>query len=291
MAPGWFGQNDRQQNERQIVAVVLGSGLSGLSDAIENVKSIRYDQIPGLASTTAAGHRGAFLLGNLGESRIIAMAGRLHAYEGHCLETLTRPMKLMASLNPQAVIVSCAAGGLNPRFAEGDVALIDEHISFLHGQIGGGLGPGNAGPGNEPNGGNTPSGEVAWPANRSGLPTCDVRLAELAEKAARERQFALRRGTYLATTGPTYETRAECRMMRTWGIDLVGMSTVPEVVWASRLGLRTLAVGVVTNMAVPDAPQTANHEDVLAVSSAAGEKLEHIVREIANHHFEKDLRH
>lgn len=271
-APGWFGQKDRQ-----IVAVVLGSGLGGLSDSIEDVTSVGYDRIAGLASTTASGHRGEFLLGNLGHSRIIAMAGRLHAYEGHCLETLTRPMQLMASLNPHAVVVSCAAGGLNPRFTEGDVVLIDEHMSLLHGRIGGGPAPGKSS-----------NGESAWPANRSGLPTCDSQLAELADNASRDRGFTLRRGTYLATTGPTYETRAECRMMRSWGVDLVGMSTVPELVWASRLGLRTLAVGVVTNMAVPDAPQTANHDEVLAVSSGAGEKLEHIVREIANHTFNKD---
>ena len=260
LAGEWFEKLDQPP-----VAVVLGSGLSGLADAINDSVAVAYYAIPGLARSTASGHRGEFLLGRLETTPIIAMAGRLHAYEGHSVEALSRPMALMTALRPRAVVVSCAAGGLNPRYETGDLVLIDEHLSFLHGKMG--------------MGGRSLRAES--PRHRSGRPTCDQSLAGLAERTARETNFRLHRGSYLAVTGPNYETRAECRMMRSWGFDLVGMSTVPEVVLASSAGVPTLAVGVVTNMAVPDAAQTASHEDVLAVSSAAGNRLELIVREIA----------
>lgn len=271
LAPVWFAGLNQPP-----VAVVLGSGLGGLADSILDPVAIGYGQIPGLASSTAAGHRGEFLLGYLGNGKqktapIIAMAGRLHAYEGHSIEALTRPMAIMASLKPGAVVVSCAAGGLNPRYCPGDLVIIDEHMSLLHGK----LGTGGKWGANESDLG------IQHPGWRSEQPTCDKRLAELAESHARDNGFQLHRGSYLAVTGPTYETRAECRMMRAWGFDLVGMSTVPEVTLASGAGLPTLAIAVVTNMAVPDAPQSTNHADVLAVSSAAGARLETIVRVIA----------
>lgn len=259
-AMDWFENLDRAP-----IAVVLGSGLSGLADAIVDPIAVAYHEIPGLARATASGHRGEFLLGRLENAPIIAMAGRLHAYEGHSIEALTRPMAIMASLRPRAVVVSCAAGGLNPRYQTGDLVIIDEHISFLHGKMGlGGR-----------------SLCQTRQTNRSGHRTCDESLAGLAEQTAGSEKFRLHRGSYLAVTGPNYETRAECRMMRSWGLDMVGMSTVPEVVLASAAGLPTLAIGVVTNMAVPDVPQAASHEDVLAVSSAAGNRLEQIVRAIA----------
>ncbi|WP_231602846.1 purine-nucleoside phosphorylase [Neorhodopirellula pilleata] len=260
MARDWFANL-----EQAPLAVVLGSGLGGLADAIIDPIAVGYHQIPGLARSTASGHRGEFLLGRLENMPIIAMAGRLHAYEGHSIEALTRPMAIMAAMRPRAVVVSCAAGGLNPRYETGDLVIIDEHLSLLHGKIGlGGV----------------PLGEP-HSLHRSGRPTCDESLAVLAEQTAWKADFRLHRGSYLAVTGPNYETRAECRMMRSWGFDLIGMSTVPEVVLASSAGLPTLAIGIVTNMAVPDAAQTASHEDVLAVSSAAGDRLEQIVRAIA----------
>ncbi|MCM2371098.1 purine-nucleoside phosphorylase [Rhodopirellula sp. ICT_H3.1] len=257
-----------------LLAVVLGSGLAGLADSIESPTVIRYESIPGLAASTAAGHRGEFLLGQIAGIRVVTMAGRLHAYEGHSIEALTRPMAVMAAMNPVAVIVSCAAGGLNPRYRVGDLVVIDEHISLLHGQMGA------VGADRE-----LPEYQALERkragALRCGRPTCDETFTKIAERTAREAGFRLCRGTYLSVTGPNYETRAECRMMKNWGADLVGMSTVPEVVLASRAGLRTLAVGVVTNMAIPDSPATTTHEDVLTVSQAAGMNLEKVVRAIA----------
>ncbi len=254
-----------------LLAIVLGSGLGGLADSIEQPTAIRYEQIPGFPVATAAGHRGEFLLGRFAGVRIIAMAGRLHAYEGHSLESLTRGMSIMAALAPDAVVVSCAAGGLNPRYQIGDLVIIDEHLSFLHGQMGANCV------------GRSADENDSTQGYRRGGPTCSQQLATIAEQASRNpgSHFSLQRGTYLAVNGPNYETRAECRMMRTWGVDLVGMSTVPELVLASRQGLRVIGIAVVTNMAIPDAAATASHDDVLAVSIKAAVNLQAIVRAIA----------
>ncbi|WP_283430542.1 purine-nucleoside phosphorylase [Neorhodopirellula lusitana] len=291
-APQWIEACSAQPP----VAIVLGSGLGGLADLISSPTSVPYGEIPGLATTTAAGHRGEFLLGWLAGAPVIAMAGRLHAYEGHSIDAVTRPMALMASLEPRAVIVSCAAGGLNPRYEAGDLVLIDEHMSLLHGLLGFGNltadlpGQSQLSPSEHVQGQPIPADSGAeseekalstWPANRYGGPTCDERLAAIAMATSRRDEFRLHSGSYLAVTGPNYETRAECRMMRSWGFDLVGMSTVPELVLASRAGLPTLAIAVVTNMAVPDAPQAASHDDVLAVSSTAGVRLQSVVEAIA----------
>ncbi|MFG0288726.1 MAG: purine-nucleoside phosphorylase [Rhodopirellula sp. JB044] len=273
------GEDGFFESDAPLVAVVLGSGLGGLAESIESPMVIRYDSLPGLAGSTAAGHRGEFLVGWMHSVRVIAMAGRLHAYEGHSIDQLTRPMALMAAMKPDAVIVSCAAGGLNPRYRVGDVVIIDEHLSLLHGQMGAF--------GSDLHLMRKQFSGESWSqrsfanAHRCGRSTCDDAFVQAAGRAAVDGGFRLQSGTYLAVTGPNYETRAECRMMKRWGADLVGMSTVPEVALASRCGLRTLAIGVVTNMAIPDAPAVAAHDDVLAVSNAAGEKLELIVREIA----------
>lgn len=261
VAPEWLAHS-----ASPLLAVILGSGLSGLADGIEITSKIRFDDLPGLPAATASGHRSEFLLGHLAGIRVVAMAGRLHAYEGHSLDSVSRGISLMAALHPSAVIVSCAAGGLNPRYRTGDLVIIDEHISLLYGQIG--LGSSIVG---------------EFDAHRCGRPTCDPQFAEIAEQSGRTEgdEGRVHRGTYLAVNGPNYETRAECRMMKNWGADLVGMSTVPEVVLSSRAGLRTIAIGVVTNMAVPDAPVKACHDDVLAVSTRAGALLRRIVVAIA----------
>ncbi|TWT67074.1 purine-nucleoside phosphorylase [Allorhodopirellula solitaria] len=259
MAPDWFASSDAP-----LMAVVLGSGLGGLADSIEAATAIPFDEVPGLPAATASGHRGEFLLGRFAGARIVAMAGRLHAYEGHDAATLGRGMALMAGLAPDAVILSCAAGGLNPRYQTGDLVIVDDHIHLIHGQMGiAALTPGDD------------SGL------RCGRWTCDATFADIAERIGRTDTARVHRGTYLAVSGPNYETRAECRMMRNWGADLVGMSTVPEVVLSSRMGLRTIAIAVVTNMAVPDAPIAASHDDVLTVSSDAGTRLQEIVAAIA----------
>ncbi|WDQ14586.1 purine-nucleoside phosphorylase [Rhodopirellula sp. P2] len=259
------------------LGVVLGSGLGGLADAIESPTVIPYREIPGLAASTAAGHRGEFIVGHLASRPIIAMAGRLHVYEGHSLPDVTRPVALMAGIGISELVVSCAAGGLNPSFSVGDLVLIHEHSSWLGGKLGAPptlfqspINPSSA-----------PASAAGWFQRR--LSTCDPTLDQIAHQTAHKHGFELRRGMYLAVNGPNYETRAECRMMRGLGADLVGMSTVPEILSASSAGVRTIGISVVTNLALPDAPVTADHADVLEVCERAADRLQQIVRAIATH--------
>lgn len=255
---------------------MLGSGLGGLADSIDSPTVIPYREIPGLAASTAAGHRGEFIVGQLASRPIIAMAGRLHVYEGHSLQDVTRPVALMAGIGISQLVVSCAAGGLNPAFSVGDLVLINEHSSWLDGKLGA---PPVAVPTTTP----SPPERSVPDSFRRRLNTCAPELAQIAQRTARKHGFQLRHGMYLAVSGPNYETRAECRMMRNLGADLVGMSTVPEILCASSAGVQTLGVSVVTNLALPDAPITADHADVLDVCEQAADRLQQIVRAIATH--------
>ncbi|KLU05374.1 Purine nucleoside phosphorylase [Rhodopirellula islandica] len=265
------------ESSKPPLGVVLGSGLGGLADAIESPTVIPYGEIPGLAASTAAGHRGEFIVGHLASRPIIAMAGRLHVYEGHSLPDVTRPVALMAGIGISELVVSCAAGGLNPGFSVGDLVLLDEHSSWLDGKLGA--------PPTLFQAAECPAPEQASATGwfRRHLSTCDPQLDQIAHQTARKHGFRLRRGMYLAVSGPNYETRAECRMMRGLGADLVGMSTVPEILCASSAGVRTLGISVVTNLALPDAPVTADHADVLEVCERAANRLQQIVRAIATH--------
>ncbi|ELP29821.1 purine-nucleoside phosphorylase [Rhodopirellula baltica] len=263
--------------EKAPLGVVLGSGLGGLADAIESPTIVPYAEVPGLAPSTASGHRGEFLIGHLASRPIIAMAGRLHVYEGHSLRDVTRPVALMAGIGINELVVSCAAGGLNPQFKVGDLVLLSEHSSWLDGKLGAppiSLQQPNDLP-NESN--------AAAKCFRRSLNTCDPQLDAIAHQTAHANGFELRRGMYLAVNGPNYETRAECRMMRQLGADLVGMSTVPELLCANSARVRTLGISVVTNLALPDAPATADHADVLEVCERAADRLQQIVRAIATH--------
>ncbi|MEM6778131.1 MAG: purine-nucleoside phosphorylase [Planctomycetota bacterium] len=250
------------------LGIVLGSGLGGLADQIEDAVVIPFSDVDGIPTSTAIGHRGQFILGQLAGMPTIAMAGRLHSYEGHDLPTITRPLAVMRDAGVTHLVVSCAAGGLNPRFAAGDVAVLDERMSWLGGAMGRPVGLQRI---------NDAFPPVPLPVEK----TVDTKMLGMAENVAHRDGFRLHRATYLAVNGPNYETRAECRMMRTLGVDVVGMSTVPELIAAHALGMAVLPIAVVTNMAIPDCPVTADHADVLEVSNHAGEKLQSIVVHMA----------
>ncbi len=244
------------------VAIILGSGLGGIADRIDRVLTIPFADIPGFAASTAGGHRGELILGNLQGERVVAMAGRLHRYEGHSRAQVALPVATMSALGATTLIVSNAAGGLNPDFSVGDLVVIRDHIDWL----GGG-----------------PDGHVTSPAPvgvfRQDEVYCPV-LGDAAVRSGLRHGFVVHHGTYLATLGPNYETRAEYRMMRRLGADLAGMSTVPEAITAARHGMKVLAVSMVSNVANPDAPQVADHAEVLAAGQLAGSKLERIVRDV-----------
>ncbi len=242
------------------VAMILGSGLGSLADRIDKPTSIAYGQLPHLTNPTAMGHQGRFVCGTLAGVPVIAMQGRLHAYEGHSIDLVALPVRVMHALGASVLIVSNAAGGLNPHYRVGDVMVIDDHLNLMFR--------------NPLVGANDPQLGPRWPDMSAPY---DRQLAEQAEAVARTNDFACHRGVYVGMLGPTYETRAEYRMARKLGGDVVGMSTVPEVIVAVQQGMRVLGLSTITNACSPDMLGETSGEQVVAAASLASEKLQCIV--------------
>lgn len=276
---------DRSAGHRGFVApraaIILGSGLGGLADEITAPLRIDYADLPGFARATASGHRGQLIFGTLDDVPVVAMAGRMHRYEGHSDDRVTFPVRLMAALGARALIVSNAAGGLNPVLNVGDIVVIDDHIDLAKKRAekrGRPLCEAPVGPDPGKRGLPLFSGRVASP-----LRLYDDQLSQIALAAARAGDFAAILGTYIATLGPTYETRAEYRMMRFFGGDVVGMSTAPEVCVAVTLGMRVLGLSMVSNVARPDQAQATDHQEVLDAGRASQSKLRKIVAATLQH--------
>jgi len=251
------------------VAIILGSGLGALADQVEAVATIPYGDIPGFAVSTVQGHAGRLICGTLEGTRVLVMQGRLHYYEGHDLQTTTFPVRVMKALGARILLVTNAAGGLNRVFSTGDLMLIEDHINML------GWGGQNplSGPNDDELGPRFPSMADAY----------DPGLLELAEQASAACNVPVQKGVYIVLAGPTFETRAELRLLAQWG-DAVGMSTVPEVIVArhgnGRNKMRVLGISNITNMALPDSKETANHEEVLREGRKSGPRFIKLVREI-----------
>lgn len=256
-------------------AIVLGTGLGSFAEKIQDSFSIPYDSLPGMPSCTAAGHRGAFLFGQFAGQPVVAMAGRLHRYEGHSRCQLTFPIELMLALEPRQFIASNAAGGLRADYSVGDLLVIRDWIDWLHQPLDRG---GRGLPEDDPERQQPP---LNWQGNRPGHPETAA-LQQLALQCGQQHGFAIHQGTYLATLGPNYETRAECRMMRRIGADVVGMSTVPELILAKERGFPALGVSVITNLALPDRAAEADHSEVLLAGRGAADKMELVVRAIVD---------
>ena len=246
------------------VAIVLGSGLGSLAKIIERPTVIAYEDIPFFPTLSAAGHVGELIVGYLGKVPVVVMRGRAHLYEGHDPYRATYGVRIMQAMGAHTLVVSNAAGGLNPRFQVGDLVLLDGHIDLMNRS------------GLSSNDCLSLSSEVP---GRSG-PVYDPQLIARAIACANQLGFSLDRGTYLATLGPTYETRAEYRAFRTIGADMVGMSTVPETILAASRGMKVIAFSVITNVASPDALTTTTHDDVLASAAKAQSKLIAILKEL-----------
>ncbi|HEY3393026.1 MAG TPA: purine-nucleoside phosphorylase [Lacipirellulaceae bacterium] len=242
------------------VGIILGSGLGSVGDAIERDAAINYDDIPHFVRSTAIGHHGRLLCGRLGGVEVVAMQGRFHCYEGYSAERATFPVRVMKSLGIELLIVSNAAGGLNPDFAAGDLMVIDDHINFMNRNPLVGVNDDRLGP--------------RFPDMSSPY---DPALGDLALAIARRENFVCHRGVYIAMLGPTYETRAEIRMLRLMGGDAVGMSTVPEAIVAAHSGLRVLGLSTITNVCSPDVPHATSGEEVVATAETARDKLKAIV--------------
>ncbi len=257
----------RRSGLRPWVGIVLGSGLGGLADEVVEAVRIDFDDLPGFMRSTAAGHRGQLLVGSLDGVDVVLMAGRVHRYEGHSDAAVSFPVRLMAALGARRLIVSNAAGGLNPLLQVSDIVVIADHIDLAR----------RAG---KPLARLDAASELAGGGRGSSAAVnelYDRSLIQVALAAARASDFHACPGIYLATLGPTYETRAEYRMMRSFGADVVGMSTAPEVIVAKSLGMEVLGLSVVSNVAQPDALQSTSHQEVLAAGRTAALKLRKII--------------
>lgn len=254
--------------DRPLVGLVLGSGLGGLVERVTIEAAFSSQDIPHYPTSTAMGHRGRFLCARLGEIPIAIVDGRLHGYEGHDAGNVVYPVRLMAQLGIQALVLSNASGGVNPRLHTGDIVVLDDHINMMW---------------NNPLIG--PNDEQLGPRFPDMCAPYDSELADIAVAAIAECGAKAHRGVYLAQQGPCYETPAEYRMARQMGADVVGMSTVPEVLVAAHQGLPVMAMSVVSNVFIPDAPETTTGEDVIdAVSRSvpyAHAAVEAVVQHVA----------
>ena len=244
--------------QRPTVAIVLGSGLGALADEVQGADRIPYDQIPGWRRSTAPGHAGQLVVGSLGGKTVAVMKGRLHYYEGYDIAAVTFPIRVFKAWGIDTVIITNACGGLNPSYHTGDLMVINDHINFMAT--------------NPLRGPNDDSLGTRFP-DMVGTYTEELRrLAHAVDPDLRE-------GVYVAVAGPNYETPAELRMLRSWGADAVGMSTVPEVLVARHAGMRILAIATVTDMAtgLPGLVDHVTHEQVLAVADKAGKRLGYVV--------------
>jgi purine-nucleoside phosphorylase len=242
------------------VALILGTGLGGLAQEIEATAEISYEDIPGFTLSTVETHAGRLLFGELGGERVVAMQGRFHLYEGYSMQQITFPVRVMRALGAGNLIVSNACGGMNPLWSAGDLVLISDHINLL---------------GDNPLiGSNDDSLGPRFPDMSSSY---DPALREIARDVAREMKLTLREGVYVAVPGPNLETAAEYRFLRTIGADVVGMSTVPEVIVAVHGGMRTLGVSIITDECLPDALDPADIDKIIATAQAAEPNLTRLV--------------
>jgi purine-nucleoside phosphorylase len=240
--------------------IVLGSGLGGLTRAVADAVVVPFADIPGFPAATVAGHAGQLLLGSLEGVPVALLAGRLHLYEGHTPAVAGFPVRVLHALGAPIYLASNAAGGINRSFHPGDLMLIADHINLmfrnpLHGPV---------------QTGDTRFPDMAEPYD----PALRARLRAVGQSLGIE----LKDGVYMGLLGPTYETPAEVRMLEKFGADAVGMSTVPEVVVAQALGMRAVAISLITNPAAGLSPEPLDHREVLEVGRAAASRFEQLVR-------------
>jgi purine-nucleoside phosphorylase len=239
------------------IGIILGTGLGKIAGRVSEPVSLDYREIPNFPVSTAPGHAGRLIFGEFMGKQVIFMEGRFHYYEGYSLEEITFPVRVMKTLGAKILILSNAAGAMNPEYAKGDLAAISDHINFM------GVNP-LIGPNDAKLGIRFPDMSAPYSA----------RLIGLAEKVAEERKIPFRKGVYIGVTGPNLETRAEYRFMRLIGADIVGMSTVPEVIVGVHAGLEIFAVSVVTDVCLPDALEPVDIEEVIRVANQASPRLD-----------------
>lgn len=241
------------------VAVVLGSGMGEMAAGIQDAVVIPYSQVPHMVPPTVSGHAGRFILGVLGGKRVICMQGRLHAYEGNCAQQIAFPVYVMHELGARTLVVTNAAGGIDPSYQVGDVMLIQDHINFqnMNPIIG--------------------MGEGFGPSFYDMTHAYDPALRTLAKQVAVDQGLGAHEGVYIGDLGPSFETPAEIRAFRAWGADAVGMSTVQEVIAANQLGVKVLGISLISNPAAGVCDEPLSMDDVIKAAHVAAERIWHLI--------------
>lgn len=237
---------------QRAVGVVLGSGLGGIVRHVQFIHAFDMTEIPHYPAPSVEGHEGRFVIGLFGAHPVIIVQGRVHLYEGRGIEAVTFYTKLLSALGIRTLVLTNAAGGINPDFQVGDICLIRDHLNFMF---------------------ESELGRYAPHSNDYHQPTYSPLLLSLMKQTAMEARIEIREGVYAGMKGPSYETRAEIRMLRHLGADLVGMSTIPEVLAANALGMRTLALSLVSNPATGVNSKRLTHDEVRVAGELAEEKL------------------
>ena len=242
------------------IGIILGTGLGSLVDGIENKTTVEYEDIPNFPLSTVESHHGRLLLGTLSGKSVVCMQGRFHYYEGYSFKQIVFPVRVMKQLGIKSLIVSNAAGGLNPEFAAGDIMLITDHINFF--------------PGNPLIGHNDNKIGLRFPDMYE---TYSFAFQKIARKIAEQQSLPLKEGVYIGVTGPNLETAAEYGMFRILGGDAVGMSTVPEVIAARHQGTKVMAFSIITDMGIPEDMHPCSIEDVIRIAGEAEPKLRDLI--------------
>jgi len=242
------------------VGMILGTGLGDVSGAVDEAVRIPYEEIPGFAHSTAESHVGELILGTIKGTPVVTMNGRVHFYEGYTMKQVSFPVRVMRALGAETLIVSNAVGGMNPLFRAGDIMAVTDHINLM---------------GDNPLIG--PNDDALGPRFPDMSEPYDRRLLEMVEEVALEERIPLRRGVFIAVAGPNLESRAEYRMLRALGADVVGMSLVPETIVAVHGGMKVLALSVITDECFPDALEPAVIEKILAVAAGAEPSLKKLI--------------
>lgn len=258
-AADYLKNNGMEQPE---IGLILGSGLGELANEATDAVAIPYEDIPEFPVSTVEGHAGQLVYGSLGGKKVLAMQGRFHFYEGYSLKEVTFPVRVMKAMGVTSLVVTNAAGGVNESFTPGDLMIITDHINLT---------------GANPLLG--PNDNAQGPRFTDMSQAYDKAYQDLIEEAAQEQDIAIKKGVYMGLTGPTYETPAEVRMVRTLGGDAVGMSTVPEVIVARHAGLRVAGISCITNYAA-GMQESLNHDEVVEVTTRVRESFKSLVKSV-----------
>jgi purine-nucleoside phosphorylase len=243
--------------------IILGTGLGGLVEQINIKHSISYEDIPNFRLSTVEGHSGKLIFGELSGRKVVVMQGRFHYYEGYTLQEVTFPVRVMKFLGVKQLFVSNASGGMNPDFEVGDLMILNDHINFF---------------GSNPLiGKNIPELGPRFPDMSE---VYDKVLIEQVKKIAAANAIKIQEGVYLGLSGPTFETPAEYKMLRIWGADAVGMSTVPEIIVARHMNMTCFAISIITDLGVPGKIEKITHEEVQRVAAIAEKKMTFLFKEL-----------